>query len=503
MRHEDARILGRRAAILAPVLADLPPHIARGVRLAFVPAEVRALIAQLPARLLLRVRIGETPSPTLLQLLKASTLGGSLELASIELSEPTFVALEHEGRTRIVSDGELARGLTHVLRVVLAELLSPDSFVTALESFATRAAKLAALRDLTAHMLRAEDVDQALYAMLSGVTSGHGLAFHRVALFQFDETRGFVGSKAIGPADEQEAHRIWEEIEYDDKGIDSLLSDYAKRNVDSRFEQEVQSIALSIGGAERDELQRALDVPGPHRFSAAALSNHSLRALGPKGDFVLAAIRPHGKVRGVFFADDRYSGAPIDDDRVVVFGGFLDQMALVWENLTLLRRVEQLARYDALTGVFARRAFEERFGEEQARASRTKGTVGILVIDVDHFKEINDARGHAAGDAVLRTLGALLKRDLRTHDVVGRIGGDEFVVLLPSATIDECTTVACRIGASARANGISLSVGGACFPDNCASAESLLAVADANLYEAKRAGRGRVSFGGNRTSVFE
>ncbi|MBI2390516.1 MAG: GGDEF domain-containing protein [Deltaproteobacteria bacterium] len=480
-------------------LESLPEDLARRIRLAFVPPHLRALVQNLPSRLELRARLSRVPGPgdvVACQLLKLATLGRGIAISEVEAVDgPTELTVTGGDRSRVLRGDDLSRSLDATVHRLLVELLDANAFVAALDAFASRSAKLDALQTLTSHMLRAEDLDQALFTMLSGISSGFGLGFHRVALFQYDEQRGgFVGTRAIGPLDESEAHRIWEAIELEEKTLDAILSDYTKRNVDARFEQHVQTVTLAPHDP-RDEVQQALDAPQPQRFASGAIVHRELRALAPAREFVLAAIRSHGKVRGLLFADDRYGDERVSDDRLAFVGFFIDQMALVWENLSLLRRVEREARYDALTGVFTRRAFEERLNEEQARSSRTGSSCGLLVIDVDRFKEINDTQGHAAGDAVLRALGAVLKRDLRTHDVVGRLGGDEFVVLLPGASSVESTAVARRIGGSARAQGVSLSIGGACWPQDCPNPADLLAIADARLYQAKRAGRGRSSFG--------
>lgn len=472
-------------------LDSLPDDLARRVRSAFVPPHLRALVQHLPSRLEVSAELPAAPPLLACQLLKLALLGRNA--VDVRLADRARVEVRSADRVFVISD--LDAPLERTVRALLGALLGQDAFLDALEAFASRSAKLSALQTLTSHMLRAEDLDQALFAMLSGISSGFGLGFHRVALFQFDDKQGaFVGTRAIGPADEAEAHRIWEEIEFEDKSLDALLSDYAKRNVDARFEQRVQTLALAPE-RDRDEVQLALDSPQPHRFRGDQLVHQGLSAMEPAREFALAAVRSHGKVRGLLFADDRYGDERVSDERLTFLGFFIDQMALVWENLSLLRRVEHQVRYDALTGVYTRRAFEERLGEEQARSLRTGSSCGLLVIDVDRFKEINDTDGHAAGDAVLRAIGAILKRDLRTHDVVGRLGGDEFVVLLPGATDVECNAVARRMGNAARAQGISLSIGGACWPADCPSASDLLAVADARLYQAKRSGRGRSSFG--------
>jgi diguanylate cyclase (GGDEF)-like protein len=122
-------------------------------------------------------------------------------------------------------------------------------------------------------------------------------------------------------------------------------------------------------------------------------------------------------------------------------------------------------------------------------------------MDIDRFKQVNDDAGHAAGDAVLKRLGVLLRQALRTHDVLGRFGGDEFVVLLPDTNREHLTQAARRVGELADAAGISLSIGAAAWPTDGPEPALLLSVADANLYRAKRAGRHRVCLSGGDPRV--
>ena len=173
--------------------------------------------------------------------------------------------------------------------------------------------------------------------------------------------------------------------------------------------------------------------------------------------------------------------------------GRVDHAGLVWETRNLLRRVEELARHDALTALLNRRAFEERYAEERMRAQRANAPMALLLIDLDHFREVNNEKGHAAGDATLRAFGALLKAELRALDVAARFGGDEFVVLLPGAASFEAALVARRLGVAAHRRGISLSIGAATFPEDTDHPDDLLGLADKNLYAAKSAGRGRAS----------
>lgn len=174
--------------------------------------------------------------------------------------------------------------------------------------------------------------------------------------------------------------------------------------------------------------------------------------------------------------------------------------------LELLRRlarakgeIEELARRDGLTGLLNRRAFFEAAEEalRQAREQRTPLT--LLVLDADHFKAINDGHGHAAGDEALKVIASTLLAATRQYDLVGRIGGEEFAVLLRNAAPDEAGLVAERIVSAValadfRRGGrpvpLSVSVGIAVLEPGL-DLDGLFARADAALYAAKWAGRGR------------
>ena len=175
----------------------------------------------------------------------------------------------------------------------------------------------------------------------------------------------------------------------------------------------------------------------------------------------------------------------------------------------LVARIESLvgelraeARVDLLTGVLNRRGFEERFEIEVARALRDGTPLAAVQFDLDHFKRVNDTSGHEIGDRVLAWLGALLTEYARRGDVVARVGGEEFVAVLPRATVPDATRFAERIravvesGEGAARFGIgedvrvTVSAGVAAIPS--VELNELLDEADRALYAAKRAGRNRV-----------
>jgi diguanylate cyclase (GGDEF)-like protein len=165
-----------------------------------------------------------------------------------------------------------------------------------------------------------------------------------------------------------------------------------------------------------------------------------------------------------------------------------------------LEELARLARRDALTGLPNRRALEEELARETARARRAGTALSAVALDVDRFKLVNDAHGHAAGDAVLAAVAARAAAALRAGDVLARIGGEEFAALLPGAELERAAEVAERIRArvaeapieaAGRALAVTVSLGCAALAAG-EDGGALLARADARLYEAKRAGRNRV-----------
>jgi diguanylate cyclase (GGDEF)-like protein len=167
------------------------------------------------------------------------------------------------------------------------------------------------------------------------------------------------------------------------------------------------------------------------------------------------------------------------------------------------RRLHRLAMLDELTGLPNRRAILARV-EEELRPSRRRGRpLAVLMVDVDYFKQVNDAHGHAVGDEVLRHLGALMAASVRSHDKVGRLGGEEFLVVLPDASIEQLRAVAERIRHATEATPcptaagplrVTVSIGVACAVASSEAPHSLVERADGALYLAKREGRNQVSF---------
>ena len=175
----------------------------------------------------------------------------------------------------------------------------------------------------------------------------------------------------------------------------------------------------------------------------------------------------------------------------------------VTEQIMLLRQMTDLASYDYLTGAYNRRYFTESCQKEISRARRNGTTVSILMIDIDHFKSINDTYGHSAGDAVLSSLVERCREGLRDSDIIGRWGGEEFVVFLPDAAVSGALNTAERLRASVEATRIryrdtfvtvTASFGVAEMSVNeQETLQELIKRADEALYRAKNEGRNRVA----------
>ncbi|NJP06552.1 MAG: GGDEF domain-containing protein [Chloroflexaceae bacterium] len=178
------------------------------------------------------------------------------------------------------------------------------------------------------------------------------------------------------------------------------------------------------------------------------------------------------------------------------------QLSMALTNLILRERLERQAIQDPLTGLFNRRYLDETLPREIQRAERYQHNIGVMMLDIDHFKRFNDTYGHDAGDTLLREVGAFLKRHTRGEDIACRYGGEEFTLVLPVASLDDTAQRAeeIRLGIQ-RLNvyhhgqpldPVTVSIGIAAFPNHNTSADGLLKHADTCLYQAKRNGRNQV-----------
>jgi len=175
---------------------------------------------------------------------------------------------------------------------------------------------------------------------------------------------------------------------------------------------------------------------------------------------------------------------------------------LALANLKHREKLGTQAVYDSLTGLFNRRYMEETLKRELSRVTRKKNPLGLIMADIDHFKRFNDSYGHAAGDALLRSLGSFLKEHVRREDIACRYGGEEFVLIMPESSLENTRMRAEQIREEIKQlriwhhgsliNSVNVSMGVVVFSEHGNSAETLLESADKALYRAKRQGRDRI-----------
>ncbi|WP_196279166.1 GGDEF domain-containing protein [Catellatospora vulcania] len=245
--------------------------------------------------------------------------------------------------------------------------------------------------------------------------------------------------------------------------------------------------------------------------SSAPIRRSTLGAAmaGMAVSLALAYLLSRGLIRDIrhlTFTAEQLAGGDYAARATVTSRGELRQLATAFNQMAdriAERRAEltDLAVTDALTELPNRRHMRSSLTRELQRARREGRPLGLVILDLDHFKAVNDEYGHLAGDAVLRRVGEVLKRELRSSDVAGRPGGEEFAVLLPDTGRDAAMAIAERLRAALaketvrhrdRTVTFTASFGVVSFPDDGQDAEALVQRADDALYAAKRAGRDQV-----------
>lgn len=240
-------------------------------------------------------------------------------------------------------------------------------------------------------------------------------------------------------------------------------------------------------------------------WSDGSLSRVHAQVVYVAGEYV---VKDEGSTNGTFVNDERvaHTARLADGDRVQLGMHLTMRFSLVTpeEERSLLRLFDAAVR-DGLTGVFNRKHVEERLAAETEYARSHSTPLAAVMLDVDHFKRVNDTYGHPAGDAVLRHVADMLRRGVRTEDVVGRYGGEEFLIVVPQLGVAEAAAMAERVrGAIADAPTLfdgrpivaTASLGVAsldcCGKGASAGGAALVRLADERLYAAKRSGRNRV-----------
>jgi diguanylate cyclase (GGDEF)-like protein/PAS domain S-box-containing protein len=272
-----------------------------------------------------------------------------------------------------------------------------------------------------------------------------------------------------------------------------------------------RNLAEVIGSWANCELPRkafepntcwALRTGHQHLVIAGDTTAPCAHAAGVKHTYLCVPVLAQGEPLGIMHFQATDESPSLGEAELSFKTTFTGQVGLSIANINLRDALRKQSIRDTLTGLYNRRYLEETLEREIRRAARAEQPLGILMLDLDHFKTFNDTYGHHAGDTVLREAASLLCNSVRAEDTVCRFGGEEFVVILPTANVEGAKNRAESIRSRLREltvlhqgqslGMITVSVGLSAFPMNGMSSRELLTAADAALYRAKREGRDRV-----------
>jgi diguanylate cyclase (GGDEF)-like protein len=291
-------------------------------------------------------------------------------------------------------------------------------------------------------------------------------------------------------------------------------------HVRDTFDVERAAVLASADGSPLRVLAHRGDVrveatvePTPGSAMGSAMGHRSTRLvshLDAEADASLAAALPDARnvvivplsaegqaIGAVVLEHAMRAGTRIERRVVGMLERFAAHGALALRNAWLLEQVQHLAATDSLTNLPNRETFQRSLSQEVARAGRTGGEMSVLLMDLDHFKRINDTLGHQTGDEVLRSVARVLDQSCRPFDTPARYGGEEFGVVLPNTGDVEARAAAERLRLAIEEAtiepSVTVSIGLASFPSDGRDGDTLVRAADEALYASKRTGRNRVT----------
>lgn len=265
----------------------------------------------------------------------------------------------------------------------------------------------------------------------------------------------------------------------------------------------IESARWSEGEPFRTAMRRKQPLQFCGTVDALSRLRRRTKTTTTRGNFLLVPFRVRAPQAYGALLLYRHQPAEFSAPEIKLLQKIATQLGKVLDKIALYEQTRELSITDALTNVYNRRHFNDRYAAEFMRASRYQRPLSVLVIDIDHFKKFNDMHGHLVGDKVLKMTAAVLEENIRKADILARFGGEEFVVILPEIDKQHGLQVAEKLRRAIQQTHfpkeesqpfghITASFGLASFPEDADDDHKLLALADQALYQAKANGRNRV-----------
>lgn len=270
------------------------------------------------------------------------------------------------------------------------------------------------------------------------------------------------------------------------KATDGWPVEYVSNNV-TQFGYTVQELMSG------DTSYSSIIHPDDLERVSLEVANHSVKNVADSFEQEYRIVSPS---KEVFWVDDRTTVEKNDAGNIIFYQGIL-------LDITVRKQMEaelvRLSNHDALTGLYNRRVLDERLAKDIQRANRYKHSLSLFMIDIDHFKSVNDSYGHATGDLIIKGVSRIIEGSIREIDYSSRYGGEEFVVVLPETSLTDAEELAERLCSTVEEKSfeikdgsnlsVTISIGVSGFIEESKSSEHLINQADSALYEAKDFGR--------------
>jgi len=369
-------------------------------------------------------------------------------------------------------------------------------------------AELWLLHEISNAMRTTLNLHEVLYIILSAVTSREGLGFNRAMLFLVNKSRNMLeGEMAIGAAKAKEAYQIWKKIEEEQLSLDKIVEMFHRIGshvTKAPLNNLVKEIRLPL---KEDSGILAMCVLEAMNFEANTKTARK-KIVDPTLDklktdyFVCVPLKGKRKVQGVLLVDNMVTKKPITKDEIRVLTMFANQAGLAIENAHLYENTKFQARTDSLTRIWNHGYFQNRLGKLIKQAKSSREIITVAMMDLDNFKVYNDLLGHQKGDAALRETASVMKKKIRSEDIVCRYGGEEFGIIMPNIDKNNAYNMIERLRSAIEKTfertkkgtalpPLTISSGVASFPQDGLNKEELIKKADKALYKAKESGKNK------------